>query len=77
MVARSRDAQGQLIRSGGQLPPGVQTDAEGMRVVVGEPVSFGTMFRQVRRYQGLTDAEAEASWAAYLAEHPHCGRGGI
>ena len=69
IVCRKRDKYGKLIR-GEQLPPGVEVDSEGMRVV-SNPVSFEGMFRGLKLKQTRGNRElTEQLWEGYLEANP-------
>lgn len=69
VLFRKRDKYGRLIRVDSELPPWVKVDANGMRVV-GKRVSFGAMYKQVKRTQGLSKEEADKKWKDYLETNP-------
>jgi len=73
ILFRPRDKYGRL-RKRPDLPPGVEVDDEGMRVVK-NPVPYAVMFRQVRRRQGLNEEQVEASWREFLSANPKFGKG--
>jgi hypothetical protein len=75
VVSRPRDKQGRLYRRGGDLPEGVETDAQGMRIVR-EPVAFAQMFREVQEYQGVPEPEQAARWQTYREANPGLYSGG-
>ncbi len=67
VVGLRRDKWGALVRHTEDLPPWVEVDDEGMRIV-SRPTSFGKMYRQVKRGQGLSKDKAEQAWVAYVAD---------
>lgn len=71
VVFRRRDKYGGLMRRGANdLPPHVQVDANGMRVVT-NPQPFSKMFRDVKRRQGVVnERDIEERWKQYTAENP-------
>jgi len=75
VVFRRRDRFGRLVRTNDELPPGVDVDEDGMRVVR-RPVSYQTMFRQLRREQGYDDPSIDQNWNEFLAANPKFGKGG-
>ncbi len=72
VVCRRRDSMGRLQGVREDLPPGVDVDEDGMRVVR-DPVAFSEMYWQVRRCQGLNEPLIERDWCRYLAENPKLG----
>jgi hypothetical protein len=74
VLALPRDRAGRLVR-GEQLPPGVEVDEDGMRVVR-NPVPFARMFRQVKERQGYDEERARYAWHDWLLDNPRFGKGG-
>jgi hypothetical protein len=58
---RERDEKGELIREN------IHDSAKGY---VKTPVSFESMYRQVKKRQGLTPEQTEIAWEKYLEENP-------
>jgi hypothetical protein len=75
VVFRRRDRYGRLVRATEDLPPGVEVDEDGQRVVT-DPRPFSVMYRQVRMSQGMSREEAEDDWLLYKAANPALGVGG-
>jgi hypothetical protein len=75
VIARPRDKYGRLKRRG-NLPPWVEVDDKGMRVVT-RPVAFQTMFRQVAKSKGLELEQIDKEWKEYQAANPKLGVGGV
>ncbi len=71
IVGRKRDKSCRLVRDNGeeQLPPWVEVDEHGQRVV-GKPTSFGQMFKAAKRAQGMKDWEATRAWHVYSDNDP-------
>jgi hypothetical protein len=71
---RKRDSRGRLDRY--DLPEGCEVDDDGMRVI-SSPVAFGAMFREVKKFQGLDEDDAEKRWQEYLDENPRLRSYGV
>jgi hypothetical protein len=69
VLNRRRDKYGRLVRKSEELPPWVEVDDDGMRVVT-RPCSFASMYRKVKRWQGHSTESAEEHWKKYLRDNP-------
>lgn len=69
IFCRKRDHAGNLTRRDPDLPDWVEVDTDGMRVV-SNPVSFTSMFKQVKKYQGLDESRTKQCWQEYIVENP-------
>jgi len=69
VVCLRRDRNGSLVRQDDNIPQWVRdtTDSEGNRFVA-NPRPFGSMFRQVKKRQGLSEEEASKAWVGYISE---------
>lgn len=71
MLFLKRDKWGRLEDPRNALPPGVEVDDNGMRVISpNNRRPFTKSFQRVKKRQGLNDAEAQKAWDDYLARHP-------
>ncbi len=66
-IGLRRDKWGALVKHVEDLPPWVEVDDDGMRII-SKPQSFGKMFRQVKKFQGLNKEKAEQAWVAYASK---------
>ena len=74
VLCRRRDKAGRLDRSPREeLPPWVEVDDDGMRVIR-NPVPLGVAFKQVQRRRGRTDEQAVAAWQRWLDDNPKFGK---
>lgn len=73
VICRPRDANGRLVRGGERLPPWVEVDAEGQRVV-SNPVPFQEAFYQVQARAGRNRAQAADAWLDWRLRNPRFGR---
>lgn len=71
-----RDKWGNLVEPGEELPDGVEVDERGMRIPSKQSYrgGFTQTYRQIKKKQGLSDAEAQAAWEAYMAREPELAR---
>lgn len=76
VVCRKRDKSGRLVSTrqslgpdGEELPPWVEVDDNGQRVV-SRPTSFGKMFQAAKKAQGMKDWEAKRAWHSYSDNDP-------
>ncbi len=73
VVFRKRNKYGALVQAHDELPPGVEVDDDGMRII-SNPVPFSAMFRQVKKRQGLNKEQTEAQWQEWLLVNPQFER---
>lgn len=76
VVFRKRDANGSLVRGGG-LPPGVNVDADGMRIIKNRQPLERVYKKLKKEFAGLTESQADEQWERFRAENPTMGRGGV
>ena len=75
VLCRARNSSGQLIRDDGgeKLPPWVEVDERGQRVI-SKPVSFSQAFMQVQKRRGKNKEQSAAAWAEWMKDNPGYGQ---
>lgn len=77
VLCRQRDDQGRLVRVPDGLPGWVMKhlDSDG-HWSIKNPQPFGSMFRDVKKQQGLSEIEQQRAWSLWKLENPGYGTGG-
>lgn len=74
IVSRKRDQSGRLTSSTG-LPPGVEVDSRGMRVISSPSVGgFKQMYHKVWAKRGLKPDQVKDNWQKWLDNNPSYSR---
>ncbi len=71
-----RDKYGRLKREDPDLPPGVEVDDDGKRVIKGKRATLAQVFKQVNLERGLSLDQIKDAWAKFREQNPDMGKGG-
>ena len=75
MLLLRRDKWGNLVDPSEELPPGVEADDAGNRVIPkGSKGGFTHGFKMAKLAQGASIEEAQAAWEMYLKDNPQLAK---
>lgn len=72
VLNRRRDRHGNLIREDEELPPGVEVDDNGMRIIT-NPTSYGRAYVKAKMHYGVSEHQAKDEFRKWWqVESKHC-----